>query len=490
MSPVRLGTIIVTAFLLCLLFRPLVRHHYVLPAQEQLQSRRALIVDFCICFIAGILINIYNAVFFDIPAGNLMALMIGCIIAGFFIGLDSSLTEERQVIHNATTRESDGPLPKRFFSITRKFTLVSILTTIFVALVLTMVFTRDVVWLSTTAQDADSIIEAQLSVTYEIIFIMSVLLVLVANLIFSYSRNLALLFQNQTRVLEQVRDGDLSAKVAVATNDEFGIIARHTNHMIDGLRHRFELISSLQLAEEVQQNLLPDHSPLLAEYDISGISIYCDETGGDYYDYFQLPDNKLGIVVADACGHGIGAAMLMTSVRAFITAAISNYREPAQLLHEVNLYITRDCSKTGRFTTMFFLEIDTHRHTLQWVRGGHEPAIVYLAETDSFSKLDGPGLVLGIDDDFKFENNQRRGLSHGDIILIGTDGIHESHDKNGDAYGPERIKELIRAKRSCSARELRDALVNSVAQHRGEANQEDDITLVVIKAVGRQPVDK
>lgn len=174
------------------------------------------------------------------------------------------------------------------------------------------------------------------------------------NLIVSYSKNLKLLFNNQTSVLERVESGDLSGKVAVATSDEFGVIANHTNHMIDGLRHRFELMSSLRLAEEVQQNLLPSRSPYLKGFDIWGSSLYCEQTGGDYYDYFLLPDGKLGVAVADVCGHGVGAAMLMISVRAYLVSAIKNYEDPARLLESVNESLSKDCAVTGNFTSMFF----------------------------------------------------------------------------------------------------------------------------------------
>ncbi|NIQ92700.1 MAG: phosphatase, partial [Deltaproteobacteria bacterium] len=107
-------------------------------------------------------------------------------------------------------------------------------------------------------------------------------------MIISYSKNLKLLFENETNVLERVTQGDLSRLVPVATNDEFGVIAGHTNTMIDGLRHRLQLITALKLAEEVQQNLLPTEPPSYPGLDIAGISNYCDETGGDYYDYFRL----------------------------------------------------------------------------------------------------------------------------------------------------------------------------------------------------------
>ncbi len=477
-----LGIIILAGFLSVLVFRPLLLKAFIYHAPPLVQPKRAFILDFALCFIAGLVINAFNRIFYGFPLTSLISLMIGCIVAGFFIGLDSSLAQERSVILQAKARDSLAPLPKRLLPITRKFTFVAVITLVLVSIVLILVFTRDIIWLTQTTQEEGSITAAQLSVTYEILFIMSILMVLTINLIFSYSRNLKLLFDNETRVLEQVRQGDLSYKVPVATYDEFGIIAEHTNHMIDGLRHRFKLISSLKMAEEVQQNLLPDRSPFLDNFEISGTSIYCDETGGDYFDYFFLPGNKLGIAVADVCGHGVGAAMLMTSVRAFLTLAIRDYQSPAQLLKDINNYITHDCSKSGRFTSMFFLEIDLHTRELKWVRAGHEPALFFHAKSQTFSHLDGVGLVLGVDSSFVFNNSTTPPCQTGDIIVIGTDGINETRNKDEENFGHKRLEKIIRDHAQDSANVIQNAIVNQVALFRGNRAQEDDITLVIVKA--------
>ena len=479
-----LGIIILFGFLSVLLTRPFLHKIFVGSAPEMSQSKRALILDFGLCCLAGVLINGYNAIVFAIPPFRLASLMIGCIVAGFFIGLDSSLAQERKVIVQAKAgKEPFSSLPRRLLPMTRKFTFVAVTTSLLVSFVLILVFNRDIEWLTQTALDTHSIHAVQLSVTTEVLFIMAVLMVLTVNLILSYSRNLKLLFNNETRVLEQVRNGDLSAKVPVATFDEFGIIAEHTNHMIDGLRHRFELITSLKLAEEVQQNLLPEKSPHLDNFDISGISLYCDETGGDYYDYFVLPGDKLGIAVADACGHGIGAAMLMTSVRAYLTSAIRDYHGPAQLMRDINSSITRDCAKSGRFTTMFFLEVNAPTKGLKWVRAGHEPALLFHAGPQTFSLLDGPGLVLGVDDKYNFQDNTISACRTGDIILIGTDGIDETRDKNEQLFGHQRLERIIRRHAHDSAAAIKQAIVGEVKAFRGELAQEDDITLVIIKAL-------
>jgi len=306
-------------------------------------------------------------------------------------------------------------------------------------------------------------------------------MVLVVNLVISYSRNLKLLFENETKVLEQVSQGNLAQKVPVATNDEFGLIAGHTNNMIDGLRHRIQLVSALKLAEELQQNLLPRQDPQFAGLDIAGTSIYCDETGGDYYDYFHLPDKRLGIVVADASGHGVGAAMHMVTVRAFLHFGLRDYQGPAKLLSDVNTYVTRDSSQTGRFMSMFFLEIDPQNNTLRWVRAGHEPALVYDRVGNTFDELNGKGMVLGVDGAYAYEEFSRQGWNPGDIILIGTDGIHETRNEHDKMYGQLQLQNIIQQHAGDPAKEINTSVINSVREYRGAASQEDDVTLVVIK---------
>jgi sigma-B regulation protein RsbU (phosphoserine phosphatase) len=476
-----LGVIILSSFLVALVVRVPLERHYVQRAPEISQPKRSFVLEIGYSLFVGVLGSVYNSIIYGFPSYSALSLLVGCTVAGFFIGLDSALTRERKVIRLAMSRDHTLPLPKHLFSMTRKFSFVALVTTLFISVVLIMVFTRDIVWLTGIGQDEAAIADAQLSVTYEIFFIMAVLTVLVVNLIIAYSSNLKLLFNNETRVLEMVSQGDLSQKVPVATSDEFGVIAGHTNNMIDGLRHRIQLVSALKLAEELQQNLLPRQDPQFAGLDIAGTSIYCDETGGDYYDYFRLPDKRLGIVVADASGHGVGAAMHMVTVRAFLHFGIRDYHGPAKLLSEVNTYVTRDSSQTGRFMSMFFLEIDPQNKTLRWVRAGHEPALVYDRVGNTFYELNGKGMVLGVDGAYAYEEFSRQGWNPGDVILIGTDGIHETRNEKDQMYGQLRLQDIIQQHAGDPAKEINTSVIDSVQEYRGTAPQEDDVTLVVIK---------
>jgi len=479
---VTLGIITASVFAVVLaIFRPLFYRYIVQKATKETQPKYAFFTELSLCLMAGAALYTYNRITYGFPLYSIFSMMIGCIIAGFFIGLDAALNQERMIILQAMRQNYNTPIPKKLFSMTRKFTFITVTLTFFIAMLMALVFTRDIVWLTKVVPNETSIHSAQLSVTYEIFFIMAILMVLIINLIFAYSKNMQILFKNETKILEQVSDGNLSQKVPVATQDEFGVIAGHTNNMIDGLRHRFELLSAIKLAEEVQQNLLPRSSPYIKGVNVSGTSLYCDETGGDYYDYFQVKDNRLGIAVADVCGHGVGAAILMTSVRAFLHMAAASYQSPARLLNGINTYITRDCSISGRFTSMFFLELNPAEKSIRWVRAGHEPAHFFDSATQTFSLLDGPGLVLGVDQKHQYQDSSKTDLKTGDIILIGTDGIWESTNSSGEMFGHSRLKEIIRSNASMSAEIIKESIINSVASFREELPQEDDITLVVIK---------
>ena len=481
LPPVTLGAILAAAFGLMLIVRKPLENRIVKSAAKTAQPKRQFFLDVSLVVLAGILAGVFNTLAFSFPLASTGTLLMGTMVSGFFLALDTALARERTVIIETIDSNEISTPPRRLFSMTRKFTLAALATVLFFSIVFISVFSRDVVWLSTIGKDSSNLYQAQLSVAYEVSFIMGVLLILVVNLIISYSQNLKLLFTNETKVLEKVTQGDLSRKVPVATNDEFGIIAGHTNTMIDGLRHRLQLINALKLAEEIQKNLLPSAAPHHEQLDLTGTSLYCEEIGGDYFDFFQLPDDKMGIVVADASGHGVSAAMHMTGARAFLHFAVNAYERPAQLLNTINQFITRDSRPTSRFLSMFFLEIDPVHQILRWVRAGHEPALLYNPKTNEFHSLGGEGMALGVLDDLQYEENTLQGWTPGSIIAIGTDGIHESRNAADRMFGKARLRQIIVDHAREPAESIQQAVISALQRFRGTAAQEDDITLVVIK---------
>lgn len=481
MPPVLLGVSLLIPFMVVLALHRFFESRLVTSQPLIVQPRKQFFLELALCMAAGSVVVIYNTLAYGFPATSGLSLLLGCAVVGFFLGLDVALARERTVIQDTLSENRALPPPKRLYSITRKFSLVALITMLFVSMVLGLVIARDVVWLSKIQESDISLTQAQLSVMREIFFVMVVLLAAIVNLIVSYSKNLKLLFQNETGVLEKVTQGDLSRLVPVATHDEFGVIAGHTNTMINGLRHRLQLITALKLAEEVQQNLLPAKPPSLVGLDIAGISNYCDETGGDYYDYFRLTNGDLGVVVADASEHGVSAALLMTTVRALLRQRVRMETDIARIVSEVNAELARDVASSGRFMTMFFLKIESKTNTLNWVRAGHEPAILYNVEDDIFLELAGEGMAMGVVEDLKYQKYNHQGWTPGSVVVVGTDGIRETQNDSGEMFGLNRFREAIRRHAAKSAEEIKSRIISDLTVFQGEAPQEDDITLVVIK---------
>lgn len=481
LPPVSLGVHILAGYAAALALRRPLETRMVLTADDVRQPKRQFVFDFLLGMAAGLLAAALNIAVHGFPPASTLGLIYGVLIYSFFIALDMSLARERTIILDALARNATRPPPRRLYSMTRRFTLVAVATALCVSVVNLSVIARDMSWLTTVGSDPAATREAILSVTWEVLFIMAVLLGLAVNLIVSYSRNLKLLFENETGVLERVANGDLTRLVPVATRDEFGLIAGHTNTMIEGLRHRIELLTALQLAEEVQRTLLPAAPPRMAGLELSGTSLYCNETGGDYYDYVLLPGGRLGIVVADVSGHGIDAALFMASARAFLRSEAERYEGPARLARDVNRYVAYDSGPTGRFISMFFLEIDTAAKTLRWVRAGHEPAVVYNAASASFHALGGDGIAMGILEHAEYRDYRRGGWEPGSVVVIGTDGITETRDAAGEFFGAERVRRVVAANASRPAGAIQAAVIEAVRDFRGQAPQEDDVTLVVVK---------
>ncbi len=241
---------------------------------------------------------------------------------------------------------------------------------------------------------------------------------------------------------------------------------------------------ALELAGEVQKNLLPQKNLRFNGLDIAGKSVPCEEIGGDYFDYLlgeEYPDRPFSVVVGDITGHGVDAALLMTSARTFLRMRSSQPGSIAQIVNGMNRHLLRDVLDTGRFMTLLYMTIDTDNGHVRWVRAGHDPAILYDPVQDKFEELKGVGVALGLDEKFAYEENLKTELTSGQIIAIGTDGIWESFNRDGEMYGKERFNSIIRKNANAEANDILNAIYNDLDSFTSGLKPDDDITLVVIR---------
>ena len=283
---------------------------------------------------------------------------------------------------------------------------------------------------------------------------------------------------------DQLSRGDFSVRMGIRTGDERDQVFLAFNDMVPKLQEHLRMRDSLQLANEVQQNLLPQETPFFPGLDIAGISLYCDETGGDYYDYLDLKQSQRGaaaVVVADVSGHGVHAALLMASARAALRLRASLTGSLSAIVADVNRQFTVDVGSSGAFMTLFCLSVDGLRKTARWVRAGHDPALYYDPAIDRFEELEGRGAPLGIEKGVVFEEQRRADLKGGGIIFIGTDGIWETVGPQGERFGKKRLRDILRTRHSASAREIIQAVTHELEIYRQGLTPTDDVTMVAIK---------
>jgi sigma-B regulation protein RsbU (phosphoserine phosphatase) len=241
---------------------------------------------------------------------------------------------------------------------------------------------------------------------------------------------------------------------------------------------------AMALAGEVQKSLLPQSKPEVQGLDIAGRNVSCDEIGGDYFDFLwrrENPDGPFTVVVGDITGHGVDSALLMTSARAFLRMRASQPGTMAEVITAMNRHLTRDVLESGRFMTLFYLTVDPQKDNITWVRAGHDPAILYDPQQDAFEELKGSGVALGVNDNFEYNENHRKGLANGQIIAIGTDGIWEAFNKKGKMFGKRRFRDIIRQNAKRGADDILNAVYNQIGHFTEGQKSEDDITLVTIK---------
>jgi len=243
-------------------------------------------------------------------------------------------------------------------------------------------------------------------------------------------------------------------------------------------KRRFE--QALAIARSIQRSFLPSAPPALEGLEVWGRSDSCDETGGDYYDFFRMGDGSLRVAIGDVTGHGVGPALLMATGRAATRVLMDDEPNLERLMAKLNTHIGADV-RDGRFITMFLGQIDPKEGRFRHVGAGHTPPILYRRKKGTTHLVPSKGPPLGIVPGLEYSAGTDLPVASGDVVLFTTDGIMEAANRDREQFGMERLRELVVANAGRSAREIVEAVCEGVDGYCGGRALDDDATLVAVK---------
>lgn len=231
----------------------------------------------------------------------------------------------------------------------------------------------------------------------------------------------------------------------------------------------------------VSQELLPKEVPTVSGYDIYARNIPAEHVGGAYYDFIPIEDNRLGICLGDVPGEGVTASLSMAGLQATLRGQTLKKVDASQTISRSNRLLCRSTkdSNPKNFATLFFGVLDPKNHSFSFSNAGHQNPMLFSGHSNP-KRLETGGLVLGVVDDFQFEEETVR-LRPGDTLVAFSDGIPEAFDEAENQFGEKRLAEVIELNKHKKAKAVADSIIEAVKDYAGDAPQSDDLTVVVVR---------
>jgi serine phosphatase RsbU (regulator of sigma subunit) len=278
------------------------------------------------------------------------------------------------------------------------------------------------------------------------------------------------------------RDGAFDAvdEELVAGFSQHAAVALDRARLVRELREREATIASLEVARSVQRSFMPQRVPEVPGYELATWWFPNEAVGGDYCDVLKLADGRVGLVMADVSGHGLGPSLIMASVRAALHALILEHSSTDTLMKLVGRSLAADLARE-LFITMILAALDPAHHTLEYTNAGHGPTFVYSRAREAFVNVEATGLPLGVIDPPEFTPARPIEIAVGDLIFFCTDGVVEAPDGNGEQFGNRRLMELIRDHRELPVRRLVEMIGAAVGEHYVGTSPPDDLTILAAR---------
>lgn len=245
-------------------------------------------------------------------------------------------------------------------------------------------------------------------------------------------------------------------------------------------RERLRMREEIEYARKIQLSMLPQAAPGVDWLDLAAASLPATEVGGDYYEYFKLSDQKLVLVIGDVAGHGLASGLLLSGVRSCLYLLEEYLALPERVFERLNHMVRRTTDKRT-YMTLLCVVLDREAGELTLVSAGHPPMLRCDPRTGCFEEVGHGAPPLGTALQVRYEP-VRCPMTPGDLLIFYTDGLVEARNDNGQEYGDARLQRAVaRAANSRTAREVRDAVLGDLSNFKGDQEQADDMTLVVVR---------
>lgn len=238
------------------------------------------------------------------------------------------------------------------------------------------------------------------------------------------------------------------------------------------------LEQELKVAAKIQMSILPDVLPAHDHFDFGGRILPARQVGGDFYDVFDLGNNKIGILIGDVADKGIPSAIFMARVHALIFAEADSLSPPGEVLREVNTHLTH-LEKSAQFVTVLYGVLDTETGAFSYARAGNDPPLLLYPQGEVQRLQYGPGMALGLVQDITLDEYTLV-LPNGSLLVMFTDGMTDCRDPTGEPFGLERIKQTMAKLETVSAQSGCDRLFEALMKYQDGSQQDDDVTLIAI----------
>ncbi|MBW3539440.1 MAG: SpoIIE family protein phosphatase [Planctomycetes bacterium] len=250
--------------------------------------------------------------------------------------------------------------------------------------------------------------------------------------------------------------------------------------LLEEARQHQELRLAVEMGRSIQASFLPQTLPAVPGYSLAAWWQPAESVSGDYYDAVFLPDGRLGLVVADVSGHGVGPSLLMASLRAMLRAVTREISDPGPILARLAKALYPDL-QDSRFVTLLLGALDPVCHEFEFANAGHGPALHFSRRTGGIAALDATEMPLGVVEDLDPGSVQRLSLDPGDALLIGTDGAFELRNEDDEMFGIERLERLIVEHSHRPASDVLNAMRAAIAAFNPREHPPDDVTVLVVK---------